>query len=162
MTPRTELFSLSLFMLLEPGFANWHRKAIHVVMLALCRIREAVCFVARSPEGYLLFDSREGDANKLQMIARSTEFRDQNDDLAAVIRKLGNVSSWIRGCQCHEEESLRPNRKRFKCPFKGCRAKALADKLADIVSSTVALRASLPNFGSVPMQYVALALAMVI
>ena len=46
-------------------------------------------------------------------------------------------------------------------PLKGCRARKLADKLASVASSLAEQRASLPDFGSVPVHDVALTLAMV-
>ncbi len=139
-------------------FANWRWQTLHEVTVSLLRMQEAVCSVARIPDGSALFSSRDGDAHKLCGIVTSSAFWDQTRALAAVIRILTSFSSWVRGCQCHEGESHRG--KHILCPLKGCRARELADKLASVAVSMAEQRASCPDFGSVPRHVVALALTM--
>ena len=139
-------------------FANWRWQTLRKVTQTLLRMQKALCFVAGSPNGQALFESRDDNGKELVAIICSDLFWCQTNALATVIYHLTDFSSWVKGCHCHEDD-LRAGKK-VVCNLKGCRAKEFAGKLAQVLSAMDSVRRNLPDFGPVGGQEVSFAITM--
>ena len=91
-------------------FANWRWQTLRKVTQTLLRMQKALCFVAGSPNGEALFESRDDNGKELVAIICSDLFWCQTNALATVIYHLSDFSSWVKGCHCHEDD-LRAGKK---------------------------------------------------
>ncbi len=113
------------------SFANWRWKTIANVVRDLQRMEAAT----RKAMSYVRDESILGsqDAATIRRVVlamRSTSFWARARGLSACVRPLSDLSSWLRGCSCHEVQRMRG--KIVKCKWAGCRAFEFAAKLRSV------------------------------
>ena len=75
-------------------------------------------------------DLRSKDTGKAALFfdaARDTEFWSRASHLHEHVAALANLSSWIRGCDCHEAERMQG--KEVTCMWQGCRCRRFAARV---------------------------------
>ncbi len=111
-------------------FANWRWKTISNVTAGLIRMEAAVRTAIDDLRNISALGTRDPDVIKRVVEAiRSQTFWDRVHALSATVRPLADLTSWLRGCPCHEQHRLRGIAVVPPCPWAGCRAFEFADKL---------------------------------
>ena len=73
--------------------------------------------------------------------ARDPQFWSRADDLATLVKPAAALSSWIRGCECHEREREAGLTVPL-CNWQGCRARGLAARVDQALAEVAELRES--------------------
>ena len=115
------------------SFATWRWQTLQTVtrdLLLMC----AALRTALDPPGVTAnrLGTRDGPkAAQVLDTVRSKDFWTRTEQLSYCAKPLHELSSWLRGCACHEAQ--RPRRGVVvRCPWAGCRAPELADKLRSV------------------------------
>ena len=112
-------------------FAKWRWSTLAKVVRDLLRVREAVKLALGSMSSSNELGSRDEDlARDFWSIANSELFWVRAEGLSSVVKPMRSMQGWLRGCSCHESEYLANDN--VKCPWKGCRAPELANRIADL------------------------------
>ena len=74
---------------------------------------------------------REGQFGQFLEVARCDVFWDRVHLAVWLVTPLSRFSSWLKGCDCHEEERKRGQV--VSCAWQGCRARSLSDRLQQTV-----------------------------
>ena len=98
-------------------------------------------------------------AAELSVLAASPEFWDQARALKAILGHVMSFSSWVSGCDCHDQQLKYKDGRApplVRCPWKGCRAPQLAKKVYSVQDAIAADRDSLTQavLGSVKVDLV--------
>ena len=142
------------------GFAEWRWKTISKVTEDLLRLREPVVVALQSVIAASDLSTRDAaTASAFVSSARDPQFWSRAEGLATLVRPMAALSSWIRGCDCHERERLAGSA--AQCDWQGCRARGLAARVdrclaqiaeareafegADMVRAATSMLASLDN-----------------
>lgn len=77
---------------------------------------------------------------------------DQVNALQYILKWPMHFSTWITGCDCHNDELAGHPNRTIVCPWKGCRAPSVAKKYLDILERIAEDRSCIEEamFGSVP------------
>ena len=102
-------------------FAHWRWQTLREVTSAMVRFRDAMRVAAASPNGPVLFESKEDKSRELRSAILDSATWDMTEALIGVIRPLTDLSGWIKGCDCHQEQLNRGLK--IKCQWKGCRGR---------------------------------------
>ena len=141
-------------------FAKWRWKTLHHVVSDIIRIEDAVRFVAGSCNSFAkslaIRDAKEASA--LQALCLDAATWSRARAIGHVIRRVIELTSWVQGCDCHEQELLQG--KQVDCPMKGCRSKTFAAQISSVASKLHADRTALVQgqFGDVDVAVVHVAL----
>ena len=73
----------------------------------------------------------------------------------AFCKPINEFSTWITGCDCHEKQRLAGKRSHFTCPFQGCRAPGLSQKVQLMIQCAERSRDNL-KAADHPMMYTSL------
>ena len=104
-------------------FAQWRWQTLQQVLAGMVRMRDAMKVVAAGPNALVLFSSKEDKSRSLCRAILDSATWDMTEALTVLIRPLTDLSGWIKGCTCHEEQLKRGMQ--IKCPWKGCRGQSL-------------------------------------
>ena len=111
------------------SFAAWRWKTLSSVTSDLSRLEDSVRCVLSSVTSAAQLSSRDsGEAASFVESGRDPEFWARNAMLSKVTGPIAAFSSWLQGCPCHEEDRLAG--RKVVCQWAGCRAPALATRLA--------------------------------
>ena len=124
------------------GFAEWRWKTIATVTKDLLRLRELLVAALGTVTSASDLSSRDaGTLAAVFISARDPQFWSRADDIAKLVHPMAALSSWIRGCECHERERLAglivP-----PCDWQGCRARSLGTRVGQVLAEVGALRQS--------------------
>ena len=112
-------------------FAAWRWKTVYHVTTDLLRMADAVIAAVRQLSNVKALYVRDTkSANTFLDAASSDLFWCRTRVLNVVLGPLSRLSSWIRGCKCHE--TLRSQGKAVDCKWGGCRAVEFAAKLRSV------------------------------
>ena len=129
-------------------FASWRWKTITLTIASLLRVREALVQtigVCRHKSDLGLSDTTL--ANTLIVTVNCELFWSRTLALHRCFSPLGNFSSWLTGCECHEEERLA--KKPIACDWQGVRGPELAPRLRSLHSELSRLREDGQRVGGV-------------
>ena len=111
----------------------------------LLRLRELVVAALESVTAASDISSRDvGTVAVFLSSARDPQFWSRADDLAKLVQPMAALSSWLRGCECHERERLAGSTVP-RCDWQGCRAPGLATRVAEALAEVTELRQSFPS-----------------
>ena len=97
--------------------------------------------VRESAQGTSELASRDGGAAATFLSSVSdAEFWRRTDVLAKLVAPMSTFSSWLRGCDCHEQERLAARTDNIQCAWQGCRAQRLASRTAQALADLDKLR----------------------
>lgn len=140
-------------------FAEWRWKTLSRAVKDVARIENVMRFLAESLDKFAQqLGCRDTSAMKdMQATCRGPVFWNRSKVIGQLIEPLVSFMSWLQGCDCHEEQLLAGQS--VACPFKGCRARKLSDRLCLLGSQLQALRQSLPSQDLTERNTVALAIS---
>lgn len=122
-------------------FAKWRWKTLSSVTTDLARVEEAVRSSFTLLGGAAQLGTRDlPTATAVWNAAIDDQFWRKARLLGAFAAPLKKLSSWVRGCPCHEEARLRGHP--VECQWAGCRAPQFADKLRSTRAEILALRSN--------------------
>ena len=124
------------------AFAEWRWKTLASVTADLQRMQEAVRAAAASVRKASEIASQDGgQASDFLRAVREPDFWARASVLGQLVAPLAEFSSWVRGCDCHEEQ--RRAHKAVVCDWQGCRARTLASRTQAVTADLRALREKL-------------------
>jgi hypothetical protein len=150
------------------SFADWRWTTLQTCIRDVLRIEDVVRFLIprlKDPAKQLVMSKPL--AAELSVLAASPEFWDQARALKAILGHVMSFSEWVSGCACHDQQLQCQDGHApppVKCPWKGCRAPELANKLHFVQDAIAADRDSLKQtaFASVKLDLVHAAMSRVI
>ena len=128
-------------------FADWRWKTLANVTRQLLRLQDAfragLTKVSSASEL-----SKRSPARAVTVFALGSDnlFWSRVDSLHCLIEPLCELSSWVRGCDCHEQERI--DRKSVDCDWQGCRAGTLAHRVEEAHEELEKVRAQCVADGS--------------
>ena len=109
-------------------FAEWRWKTLANVAADLGRLEKATRMSLSLVADPAALGTRDASTIKrLAEAVRDDAFWGRARGIAKAVAPLSEMSSWLRGCHCHEH--LRRKKVPVKCPWAGCRAFQLATRL---------------------------------
>ena len=140
----------SMLMALNTGcckFAKWRWQTLQAVTADLLRVRWALEYALRSnSQPDLGIRDATLSSNVIRAVL-SADFWAHTNELSVCAKPLHAFSAWLRGCPCHElERRVRPGVPigvPIECPWVGCRAPELAQKVQDVHEQMQTLRGSM-------------------
>jgi len=132
-------------------FAQWRWKSLAAASADMERIEEAVRLAVGAADGIVI--QRDIVATVAIKMAIQSQFTwDASRAVTFLVDRLMKFTSWVQGCDCHEEQLIAGQK--ISCPFKGCRARKVAWRLDRLRDEIEADRGSLTpgQFGSVPTE----------
>ena len=110
------------------SFAHWRWKTLGNVTRDLTRMEDAVrSCIAKVSKASELGTRCARSANAFWSAARDPVFWERTKRLKRLIQPLKEFASWLRGCDCHEQERMQG--KSVACQWQGCRAASLASRV---------------------------------
>ena len=123
------------------SFAHWRWKTLASVTRDLLAKKEALVVATASVSVASELGSRDGGAAATFLSSVSdAEFWRRTDVLAKLVAPMSTFSSWLRGCECHEEQRLAARAHRVQCAWQGCRAQRLASRTSQALADLDNLR----------------------
>ena len=119
-------------------FAVWRWQTLHLVTRRLLKMQPAVRAAVTRAEPGVQYTSRGGELGAFMAAAGDDVFWERMSWLYQVVEVLHRLSSWIKGCHCHEAE--RKLGKSVVCQWAGCRAQGLAARVRETMGELRALR----------------------
>ena len=121
-------------------FAKWRWNTLHRATKSLAKVAKAVrLFLADVESASELGTRDQSVARSVLDTGHDTAFWTRTRGLSHVIQPLQRLSSWLRGCDCHEEQLLQG--KAVTCDWKGCRAAGFSARLRVARDEMSAIRA---------------------
>ena len=127
--------------LLEVGvdrFATWRWQTLYAVVKRLLRMEPAVTAACAHFGPLNAYKDREGQLKNFVETAMDECFWERVRYVHMVVRPMNGFASWIKGCDCHEEDRL--ERRAVDCPWQGCRAIGLSTRLSNVLLELRELR----------------------
>ena len=112
-------------------FADWRWTTLTNVTRDLLRMRDAL------QHATVGLGSSAGDADTFITAVQSALFWAQCHALHALAKPVADFSSWLRGCVCHEAETMA--HAEGHCVWKGCRAPELSNRVRAFAAEVLAL-----------------------
>ena len=110
------------------SFAQWRWKTLGNVTRDLTRMESAVrAGMTRVPTAKALGGRCSRTATAFWQAARDETFWHRASQLKGLLQPMRSLASWVRGCDCHEQERMRG--KKVLCDWQGCRAASLASRV---------------------------------
>ena len=123
-------------------FATWRWNTLHRATKTLARVEKAIRLYMDSVTSPAELGTRDhGVAKTVFDACQDATFWNRNRGLKHVIQPLHELSSWLRGCDCHEELLTLKRKQEVICEWKGCRAAGLSDRLRVAKDEMLAIRA---------------------
>jgi hypothetical protein len=111
-------------------FAKWRWRTLFNVTTDLIRFQPAVCGAMANIADRSILGQRESDkAQRFISSVESSVFWGRAQALQMCMGPLFELSSWIRGCPCHETERKGKKVHNVQCKWSGCRAPELAEQV---------------------------------
>ena len=120
-------------------FAKWRWKTLATVCARLKKLAPGITAfaeVAQEPESLGVRDIESATA--FLRISSDADFWGRAEALRRLTGPMNRFSSWARGCPCHEAELARG--RKADCPWKGCRAVELSQRIAQLMAELAKLR----------------------
>ena len=129
-------------------FAKWRWQTLAKVTADLARLGPLVRAVLGRMNSWVDLQSRNGrEAKEFFEAATSDSLWAQADALADLVEPMTDMSSWLRGCHCHDAE-LR-QRRSIDCDWKGVRGPWLYDRLQELYGSIDKVRVNAVRHGPI-------------
>lgn len=120
-------------------FAKWRWKTLAKVCAGLEKLSLGIQgFAQVQPSAEDMCARDQESARAFLRVAGDPEFWGRADALRAFLVPATGFSGWVGGCSCHEAELLA--RKNVNCPWKGCRAVDLSQRVKQLLSELSKLR----------------------
>ena len=131
-------------------FAHWRWKTLDNVSRQLLRMEPAVREAVIGMPAKEVAGREESTAAVFLRATAAPEFWTRCRSLQALVRPLSSFSSWLRGCACHEAD--RRQGRSVQCPWQGCRAPELADRMRALLAELVQVRGTVDDSWAAPQQ----------
>ena len=121
------------------SFAAWRWKTLSTVTADLLRFEDPVRAVVSTVAVDKLASREANLVAAFLDSCRDPQFWERNAMLFKMTGPIKQFSSWLQGCQCHEEDRLAGSK--VECQWSGCRAPDLATRLEEALSQMQDVRA---------------------
>ena len=112
-------------------FASWRWKTVTLTTSSLLRLKSALVHtIGACRNNKDLGVSDRLVALSLIQTVNSSTFWSRTRALSKCFQPLGNLSGWLSGCECHEQERMEG--KAIRCQWQGVRGPELHEKLASV------------------------------
>ena len=120
------------------SFACWRWKTLIRVTRHLARVETAVIVATRGLSASHLSSKDTGAAAAFLDSVAQEHFWQRARVLGQLVAPLAELSSWIRGCGCHEQQRMAC--KSITCDWAGCRAQHLLNRFEQTLEAMDQLR----------------------
>ena len=120
------------------SFAQWRWKTLHRVTTHLARMQAAVIVATGGLSASQLASRDSGLVAVFLETVGQPAFWQRVSFLGQLVGPLMEFSSWIRGCDCHEQARMLGSR--VTCDWAGCRAPRLANRMGQAMGAIDQLR----------------------
>ena len=135
-------------------WAHWRWQTLSRTLADMRRIESVAKFtfqLVRNPSKELSMRNAS-EADMLRTSVLQDELWDQVCALQYLLKWPMHLSTWIRGCDCHNDELAGHAGRTIVCPWKGCRARSVTKEYLDTLDRIAEDRSRLEEgmFGLVP------------